>query len=451
MLGEVIGGRYRIVELIGQGGHGAVYRAQQVGLDREVALKVLHPQRMDHVITERFKREAELAQRLSHPNTIRLLDFGVHQAEVPYIVFELLKGRTLKELMKREAPLSDARTSRIATQVLKALMEAHSANIVHRDIKPTNIFVGEHAGEPDFVKVMDFGIAKSLRTNTKVLTKGGEVMGTPSYMAPEHIESRAIAPSTDLYSLGLMMAEMLSGVRVFDGTPIDVCVRQASPDPVPLSSHVLNSSLRDVIVRATRKKMDERYQSAAEMLRDVEVATGLGTTGQRSLGASWGGHVSGAMPSYPSLQHATHPGMQTFAPGSGPVAYVPGSAVPYSAPQAFQTNPPPYSHPSSPSGPMSGPLSFATATPQPQSRSLALPLALIALALGLAVAIALVFFMRGRAPEAQNPAPMPVPLQPMPAGQPVVIEPDMPDAQPEIVPSASSGAGVVPPKPTPSN
>src|SRR5262245_27169094 len=120
MLGEVIGGRYRIVEQIGQGGHGAVYRAKQLGLEREVALKLLHPQRLDRVVRERFQREAELAQRLSHPNTIRLLDFGVHGDETPYIVFELLKGRTLKELMHREAPLSEARTARIATQVLKA-------------------------------------------------------------------------------------------------------------------------------------------------------------------------------------------------------------------------------------------------------------------------------------------------------------------------------------------
>jgi eukaryotic-like serine/threonine-protein kinase len=332
VIGDAIGGRYQVVAEIGQGGSGTVYRAVQLGLGREVALKLMHPQQMEPGKLERFKREAELGQRLRHPNTVQLIDFGVHEDETPYIVFELLEGQSLSAVLKREHSLSWQRVARVATQVLKALMEAHGAGIVHRDIKPANIFLTSHAGEPDFVKVLDFGIAKSLRWGTKALTRQGEIMGTPGYMAPEHIESRPVTPASDIYSLGLMMAEMLSGKKTFAGSSVDQIVQQVSADPVPLPAEVLASPLRDVILRATQKRMELRYQNAGEMLRDLELAA---TQSQSNAGAMWvrqsvnpssvpvsATPMSGSMPSVPVYSSGTMSAVNSSRAGPSPLLLV---------------------------------------------------------------------------------------------------------------------------------
>jgi len=277
MIGEVVGGRYRVLAKIGEGGHGMVYRAEEVGAGREVALKIMHREREGGAL-QRFQREAELVQRLSHPNNVRLLDWGIHQGERPFSVFELLEGESLQQILKQKGPQPPARVVRITSQVLRALTEAHAVGIVHRDIKPANILVMANADEPDFVKVLDYGIAKSLREGTKALTRQGEVLGTPSYMPPELIEARPIGPSSDLYSLGLVMAEMLTGRRVYTGSPIDICLQQVSPNPVPLPPELAASPLGAVIARATEKPIERRYASAAEMLAALEQASAWADT-----------------------------------------------------------------------------------------------------------------------------------------------------------------------------
>ncbi len=268
--GQVIGGRYRLQSLLGQGGFGEVYVAEQLGLDRPVALKLLHGPCMDPVVQERFEREARLAQRLEHPNTVRLRDFGLDADGSPYIAFELLRGRPLGALLREQGSLPPRRVCRIAEQVLKSLMEAHGLGIVHRDVKPANLFVTEHAGEPDFCKVLDFGIAKSLDSRTKALTSDGEVVGTPAYMAPEAFSGELLTPAADLYSLGIVMTEMLSGARLLTGDALGIVTRHLSSEPLPLPGVVTASPLGPVVARATAKHPAARYPSAAEMLREVE-------------------------------------------------------------------------------------------------------------------------------------------------------------------------------------
>jgi serine/threonine-protein kinase len=267
--GTLLGGRYRVEELIGSGGFGAVFRATQLALGREVAVKVILPGIVPDDGLLRFQREATLAQRLSHPNTVRVLDFGSSADGSPFLVFELLQGRTLESEVVRTRGLSTARVGRIAVQILKALMEAHALGIVHRDIKPANVFLCDFEGERDFVKVLDFGIASS--ADARALTGPGEVVGTPRYMAPEQVMSRGATFASDLYALGILMAEALSGSPMFPGlTGVDLAREKISQRPTPVSPEVLASPLGPVIHRATQIVPERRYPSAAEMLAHID-------------------------------------------------------------------------------------------------------------------------------------------------------------------------------------
>jgi serine/threonine protein kinase len=270
--GTVLGRRYELVDEIGRGGHGTVYRALQRPLGRAVAVKVLRPD-ADPAGAQRFAREISLVQRLEHPNTVRLYDFGTNRDGLPYIVFELLRGRALDTEIER-APLSPSRVAKIATQILKSLMEAHALGIVHRDVKPANVLLVDYSGEPDFVKVLDFGVARRVTPSLeRTITGHGQMIGTPAYMAPEQVREGELGPHTDLYAVGLLMAEALSGRPVFAGSDGAVWIAQASDKPVPLPPYVRGSVLGAVIARATRKDPAERYASAADMIADIERAT----------------------------------------------------------------------------------------------------------------------------------------------------------------------------------
>lgn len=289
--GTVVAGRYRIEGLLGAGGFGAVYRATQLNLDRAVAIKVLLPDVFDGDGAARFKREAELVQRLEHPNTVRLLDFGSHANEAPFLVFELLKGHTLEEVIRADGPMPPARVARIAAQILKALMEAHGLGIVHRDIKPGNVFLCNFQGEPDFVKVIDFGIAKGSDAGSGAsgaLTRRGHVVGTPAYMAPEMLLGDEAAAASDLFALGLLMSEALAGKPVFEGSSgAEIARAQVSPAAVPHAPEVLRSPLGPVIHRATQKQAERRHPSAAEMLAhlDAVMRTAPATGGLGLIGS----------------------------------------------------------------------------------------------------------------------------------------------------------------------
>jgi serine/threonine protein kinase len=273
--GQTVGGRYELVELLGQGGHGAVYRAIQKPLGREVAIKMILVEAIyAGGMLERFAREAGLVQRLEHPNTVRLFDYGTTDQGLPYIVFELLRGRTLEQELTL-GTLTPLRVGRVASQVLKSLMEAHEHGIVHRDIKPSNVLLVDYSGETDFVKVLDFGVARNMNGDGDKpgITHDGQIIGTPSYTAPEQVRGGAVGPPADLYSLGLVMAEATIGTRIYgEGSAMEIFMKQASAEPVPLPHLVTASALGPVIVRATRKLASERYPSAGAMLEDVERA-----------------------------------------------------------------------------------------------------------------------------------------------------------------------------------
>lgn len=310
--GDVLEGRFRLEELLGEGGFGAVFRATQLNIDRQVAIKVVLPQLLaTPELLERFMREAQVAQRLEHPNTVRMYDFGYTENGVPYIAWELLKGRPLDLVIAQEGMLSAERVARITMQVLKALMEAHAQGVVHRDIKPANIFLSDFQGEPDFVKVLDFGIAKALDATDadgpmKNLTVAGQIIGTPNYMSPEQVEGKPVGPKSDLYALGLVMAEMMTGRAVLEGTGLAVCAAHLSPDPIAFDPIVHGSPLAPIVLRATQKKLEERHESAREMFEEIrEVAraggldTGMLSPSQPGFTASPEGY-SGSQPGYSS-------------------------------------------------------------------------------------------------------------------------------------------------------
>jgi serine/threonine-protein kinase len=318
--GDVVGGRYRVDQAVGGGGFGTVYRATQLNLGRPVAIKVLHATLLStEAALTRFRREAELAQQLRHPNTVRVFDFGQTDHGSPYIVWEYLEGQPLNRLIEREGCMSPQRVAHVAGQILKALMEAHALGIVHRDVKPANVVVGDFAGEPDFVKVLDFGVAKALGESGMTMTDGATPLGTPSYMAPEQVRNEQVTPAADLYALGLTMAEMLSGRVVFQGrTLIDVFMAQASEAPAPLPPEVLGSPLAPVIQRAAAKSLAQRYGTAGEMLRDLEHAAATSMRSAAGLAPTYpGGSFAPPGPSAPPTPVSPYHQVGSTAPTVG--------------------------------------------------------------------------------------------------------------------------------------
>ena len=326
--GDVVAGRYRLEALVGQGGFGVVYRATQVSIGRTVALKMLLQGALAHAEGRaRFRREAELAQRLTHPNTVRLYDFGETDEGLPFIAWEFLKGMPLDAVLAAEGRLAVPRVARIAAQTLKALMEAHALGIVHRDIKPSNVFLCDFSGERDFVKVLDFGIAKSTLTLGTGLTPEGSVLGTPAYMSPEQVQGLSVSPQSDLYALGLVISEMLDGSVVYaGGVALEVIMAQLSDRPAPLSAEVLASPLGPLVARATEKSLASRFASAAEMLEHLEAAVDPSLHAGGGATTTVRGPTGG--PSAPSLTVAD----TAMAAALAPTGYAPVPSPPAAPP-----------------------------------------------------------------------------------------------------------------------
>ncbi len=277
-LGSVVAERYRLDRLIGRGGFGAVFAAADLRLPRSVALKILSSAAMAEAGGEaRFRREADLASRISHPGAVRVLDSGSDPRGLHFIAFELYDGRSVDAVIHGEGPLSPKRAAAIAIDTLAALEEAHAAGVIHRDIKPANIFLVRAARSSgaegvteavsgEAVKVLDFGIAKSLKPNTMGLTREGTSMGTPIYMAPEQITGQPLGPFSDLYSVGLVLAEMLLGASPYGPSPSAVAVvaERIEGKPVPFPTDLTQSPLGPVLLRATAP-VKLRYARASEM------------------------------------------------------------------------------------------------------------------------------------------------------------------------------------------
>ena len=254
--------RYRIVERIGGGGYGDIYRAFWLTTGTEVALKILRKVADSEVDRERFRREAEVAKELQGAHSIRVLDFDSTEGAPAYISFELLKGRTLQALLKAEGPMSEARAIRLGEQISESLSEAHLVGIVHRDLKPSNFMLLD--GVPgDFVKVLDFGIAKVLsNAESKALTAAGEMIGTPAYMAPEQVRGDTIGPQADIYSLALVLIECITGKRLF-GTNVEAWTAHLSPAELVLPPAVRKSRIAHILEHALRKNPADRLLSMA--------------------------------------------------------------------------------------------------------------------------------------------------------------------------------------------
>src|SRR6266536_1185901 len=275
LTGTLFDGRYKILKKIGAGGMADVYCAEDQELGRQVAIKILNDRHAgDEQFVERFRREAQNAAGLNHPNIVSIYDRGEAEGTY-YIAMEFLDGRTLKELLVKNGPTPIPIAIDYARQILGALAFAHRNGIVHRDIKPHNIVVGTDGR----LKVTDFGIARS---GASQMTEAGSIVGTAQYLSPEQARGAPVDPRSDVYSLGIVMYEMLTGKVPFTGdTPVEIAMKHLSTTPEPPSEKrpEVPHELDMVVLRALAKHPDDRYQSAQEMDADLaRITKGAGVS-----------------------------------------------------------------------------------------------------------------------------------------------------------------------------
>ncbi len=276
-LGRVLAEQYRIDALLEHGGMGAIYRGLQLSVNRPVAIKLIAAnveRSVEHVV--RFRREAEAMAKLRHPNTVRIFDFGVTEQGQLFMVMELLIGRDLEHYLAQVHVLTLPQALGIVRQVAQSLSEAHAEGIVHRDLKPANVFLSRVEGGDSFVKVMDFGIAGLDETkHSTQLTKAGAIVGTPAYMSPEQAQGLPVDGRADLYSLGIVLFEMLAGRSLFDATSaVSLLIAQITLPPPPIAEvcpklreHKRVQALLDGLLA---KSPEDRLTSAAELIEVID-------------------------------------------------------------------------------------------------------------------------------------------------------------------------------------
>ena len=287
LIGSTIdGGRYEVIDLLGEGGMGRVYRARQISMDREVALKILKATSgAEPTLLARFQQEARSVSRLRHPNTITVYDFGKTEGGQLFIAMELLGGQSMGDILAEEIRVPESRALHLMRQIGSAVAEAHEQGVVHRDLKPENIQVDQVGDEREFVKVLDFGIAKmvhgeesdgaGLSPDKKSLTLAGTVFGTPHYMSPEQVHGNGVDHRTDIYAMGCILYELLTGVPPFNGdTPMAVMMAQASTPPPDIRETHPDISVTDqvaqIILDCLHKDREQRLQSASAFVSRVE-------------------------------------------------------------------------------------------------------------------------------------------------------------------------------------
>lgn len=267
MISKVLNNRYELLELIGSGGMADVYRASDNLLGRMVAIKILHPQyAKDPIFIERFRQEAQAAANLNQTNIVNVYDWGI-EGDIYYLVMEYVEGRDLKDIIVEGGSLLPERTVEIALAICSALDAAHAQGIVHRDIKPQNIIITKD----NQVKVMDFGIARA--PGGAAMTQTGTIMGTAQYISPEQAQGRPADPRSDLYSIGIVLYEMLTGRAPFEGeNPVAIAYKQVREDPLPPSmvNPDISPELEAVVMKALAKNPENRYQNSLEMRSDLE-------------------------------------------------------------------------------------------------------------------------------------------------------------------------------------
>jgi eukaryotic-like serine/threonine-protein kinase len=273
-LGVTIDGRYRLEERIAAGGMGVVYRASRLGLAKPVAIKFLHRSQATLANRrQRFEREAAAMSRLSHPNLVSVIDYGEYE-DSPYLVMDYHQGESLRQLLDR-GPLAPSRAVHLARQLLAGLDSAHASGVVHRDLKPQNVLLVGKPGE-DLVKVLDFGVAKLLEGDSngpsELSVMAGSLLGTAEYMAPEQVRCEAIDPRTDVYAVGVLLFEMLTGRRPFEAerdlAVLRMQVEEAPPSPRELAPHI-SAPLEAAVLRALEKDRAGRWASADEFSKNL--------------------------------------------------------------------------------------------------------------------------------------------------------------------------------------
>jgi serine/threonine protein kinase len=308
LIGRTVSGRFKITNLIARGGMGRVYRAEQAPLGRVCALKVLtttYEGEHDPEFHKRFFLEASIASKITHPNSVTIFDYGQTEDDIYYMAMEYLEGVTLHRAIRQAGHFPEERTAHVSRQVCRALREAHALGCIHRDLKPANIFLTEHGDEPDFVKVLDFGLVKNVMGDGKPeeqLTQTGLFMGSPKYMAPEQIRGEKVDVRTDIYSLGIIMYEMLTGKVPFERlTSLNTLMAQVNDTPPRLRETnpavTVSTEMEDLVLQCMAKDPNDRAASMDEVLAILKRITGMGLTGEyRALGAAASGAYSRAEP-----------------------------------------------------------------------------------------------------------------------------------------------------------
>ncbi len=291
-------GQYQLLEKIGEGGMGTVYKAHHALLRRETALKLLTPDKADPISIQRFEREVRLTCRLMHPNTIQIFDYGHTPEGIFYYAMEYLDGLNLAEFVDAYGPQPEGRVVNLLIQVCESLAEAHASGLVHRDIKPANVFVTDRGGVPDMVKVLDFGLVRPVASadNTALDAADTEILaGTPNYMSPEAVENGATADArSDLYSVGAVGYYLLTGQGVFDGETIaEICRKRVEEEPVPPSIRIgrpICPHLEALILRCLERDPKDRPQSAHELITLLAASPRIADWNVEQRAAWWVAH-----------------------------------------------------------------------------------------------------------------------------------------------------------------
>ncbi|MCI0490539.1 MAG: protein kinase [Blastocatellia bacterium] len=365
MIGRVLAGRYRLIEKLGQGGMGAVYKGQHIKMNRLTAIKILTHDLADNPeFVTRFEREAEMASHIDNPHAVSIYDFGEAEDGLVYLAMEFLDGEPLSSVISKEGAIPLQRTVNITRQAAEALESAHKLGIIHRDFKPDNVMICQKQGREDWVEVVDFGIAKRSEVDAKhqALTHTGFVLGTPQYMSPEQVSGEELDRRSDLYSLALVVYEMLTGALPFEGgNPQSQMVKRLLEPPLPLHrvrpQLTVPNAVEQVIMKALARYPKDRYSSTVEFSREFEKASHSQSytptqPGQTPLYPSppGGTQVAPQRPTYPAPQQPTYPGAPPpmtgpypNRPPSGP-APLPGTPPPFQPPGTGY-NMPPGQHP----------------------------------------------------------------------------------------------------------
>jgi serine/threonine protein kinase len=289
LIGTLVAERYRILELLGRGGMGVVYKARHELMERTVAIKLLLPQLIsDESAAARFQREARASSKINHANIIALHDFGRTEDGVPYIVMDYIEGESLADILKREKQLGTSRTAHIFSQVCDALQHAHDLGIIHRDLKPGNIMIVQNEDERDIVKVVDFGIAKMYESDeggndVQKLTTTGELFGSPVYMSPEQCGGYELDARSDIYSLGCVIYETLTGKLPCVGkTVLETISKQLASPPATFSEARPDLYIPEwvelIVMRALQKDRAKRQQTMRDMQQELNVGVSTHST-----------------------------------------------------------------------------------------------------------------------------------------------------------------------------